>query len=77
MRTEASGGFSGEQLRSLRIAAGYTQSQLARALGWSRSRLCNYEQGTAQPSVDALQALADQLGVLMNDLMDDRGRCDD
>lgn len=53
----------GKNLREARMKRGYTQQKLADAVGLAlRSYQC-YEQGTREPSLDMLVALADTLEV--------------
>lgn len=52
-----------KQLRAVRMKRGFTQQALADAVGVAlRSYQC-YEQGTREPSLDLLVALADVLEV--------------
>ncbi len=53
----------GEDVRALRKAQQMTLSDLAEAAGKSISFLSKIERGLAQPSVTALQGIADALGV--------------
>lgn len=50
-------GFS-EQLKKARISMGYTQQQVADALGLTASTYCGYETGKRQPDVAKLKQLA-------------------
>ena len=50
-------GFS-EQLKKARISMGYTQQQVADALGLTASTYCGYETGKRQPDVAKLNQLA-------------------
>ena len=47
------------KLRSMRIIRGWSQEELARRLGISRSAVGNYEQGTREPGFEELEAIAD------------------
>lgn len=51
----------GEKLRSARLAAGLSQRQLCEGIV-TRNMLSQLENGSAQPSLATLQALADRLG---------------
>lgn len=53
-------GFA-EQLKKARIAAGYTQQQVAAAMGITSSTYCGYETGKRQPDVIKIKRLADIL----------------
>ncbi len=62
--------FSGRQLRALRKERDLTREQLAVRAGISVSAEIRYEQGRAAPGVNAAAALADALGVKVDDLLD-------
>lgn len=51
------------QLSTLRNEKGLTQQQAANAVGITRGRLNNYEQGTREPDIDTLTALSEFYGV--------------
>ena len=52
-----------ERLLALRKEYGYTQRQVAQMLGISQPSYIRYENGTAQPSLESLSALADIFDV--------------
>src|SRR5215831_4521109 len=52
----------GERLRSLRIAAGLTQSQLADGR-FSKEYVSQIERGKTRPTAETLEWLAERLGV--------------
>ena len=52
-----------ERLLALRKVYGYTQRQVAQMLGISQPSYIRYENGTAQPSLESLSALADIFDV--------------
>ena len=52
-----------EILKEARLNAGLTQSQLAEKIGVAKSTYCNWEQGTREPNVLKLKAIAKALGV--------------
>jgi len=60
-------------VRKYRLRHGISQAQLARQLGVSRAMINRYEAGArssgAEPSDDTLAALAQALGVTVNDLL--------
>ena len=64
----------GQRIRALREEAGITQEQLAftSELG-SKGHLSSLEKGLVMPTVATLKALADRLGVLVADLVNDPG----
>lgn len=47
-----------EQLKKARLAAGYTQMQVATAMGITNSTYCGYETGKRQPDVAKIKQLA-------------------
>lgn len=51
---------AGQAVRSLRKSMGWTQTQLADALGWDQERISNIErgEGTRGPTYDVLQRIA-------------------
>jgi transcriptional regulator with XRE-family HTH domain len=64
----------GQRIRALREEVGLTQEQLAYTseLG-SKGHLSNLEKGLAVPNVGTLRSLANRLGVLLADLVNDPG----
>lgn len=60
----------GANLRRLREGLGLSQGQLSAMLGHERqSRLCRWEMGDGTPSLPAAIALADALGVSLDELV--------
>lgn len=53
----------GERLKQERLAKGYTQKQIADAIGVTYNAVCNYEAGSREPSVDLLVKLCKVLDV--------------
>ena len=53
----------GQRIRTARVAAGMSQSAIARAAGVTFQQVQKYEQGKNRMSVGTLQAIADALGV--------------
>lgn len=47
-----------EQLKKARLAIGYTQQQVADAMGITNSTYCGYETGKRQPDVAKIKQLA-------------------
>lgn len=47
------------KLKGLREIKGWSQEELAKRLGVSRSKIGNYEQGTREPDFESLEAIAD------------------
>lgn len=56
-------------LRRLRLACGYTQSNIARALGVSRSTYAHYESGMTVPGLETLAKLSGIFGVPLEQLV--------
>ena len=57
------------RLKKLRIDSGYTQEQLAKKLGITKSRLGMYEIGQRNPDFETLELIADFFNVDMNYLL--------
>lgn len=56
-------------LKALRIKAGYTQQQVAKLLGKNiQDRLSHWERGTATPSIKNLLALGKLYNVAIEDM---------
>lgn len=53
----------GQHLQSLRLARGWSLSQLANDAGIAKSNLCRLEQGNGNPTLDTIWRLAVQLNV--------------
>ena len=58
----------GGRIRTLRVAAGLTQAQLAAALGVGRIAVNRWERGRRSPSMPSLVALSIALDVTMDQL---------
>ena len=61
----------GQRIKALRNLSGMSQEAFADKCGFARSYMSRVERGGANPSVDALQTLADALGVSLADLFTD------
>jgi transcriptional regulator with XRE-family HTH domain len=59
----------GMRLRGVRLRAGATQQDLARAVGSAASCISQYEAGKRMPDLEAARRMADALGVTVDDLM--------
>lgn len=67
----------GEQVKSLRIAAGISGGELSLRSGMSRSMLSRIENGLVSPSVELIDRIAQALGVpLSRFFVDQRDRAD-
>ncbi len=53
----------GQRVKELRLATGLSQEAFADMSGFARSYMSRLERGKANPSLDAIQTLADALGV--------------
>jgi transcriptional regulator with XRE-family HTH domain len=62
------------RLRALRERAGLTQQALADAAGLHRVQVARFEAGRFAPRWDAVQALADALGVGLEEFRTNRKR---
>ena len=58
----------GFRIRTLRIASGVTQEEFAERCGFARTYMSRIETGGANPSLDAIQTLADALKISLSDL---------
>jgi len=61
--------FSGNQLRSLRLAQGLTQAELAHRAHVRERQIIRWEQGQHVPRVESVSALARVLGCRVADLL--------
>lgn len=58
----------GTRFKELRLASGLSQEAFADKCGFARSYMSRIERGQANPSLDAIEALADALGVKVSEL---------
>ena len=58
----------GIRVKELRLASGLSQEAFADKCGFARSYMSRIERGGANPSLDAIEALAVALGVSVNEL---------
>ena len=61
----------GAKLRSLRIAAGLTQEELAKKCGTSKQSISRYEKSDREPNIRTAKVIADALGVPLEYLAPD------
>jgi transcriptional regulator with XRE-family HTH domain len=59
--------WSGARLRTLRERAGYTQAELAVAVGIYPHEVSNYERGKTEPSFSVLVRIAEALSLSLAD----------
>lgn len=52
----------GRVIRELREAAHFSQSELAKRIGWDKSRLCKYETNQLGMTAEVIEAIARALG---------------
>lgn len=60
----------GMRFKSLRLATGMSQEAFADKCGFARSYMSRIERGRANPSLDAIEVLADGLGVKVKELFE-------
>lgn len=58
-----------EAIRHFRKQRGWTQEDLANAIGVKRATISKYENGTISPSLDQLKAIADALDISLTALL--------
>lgn len=61
-------------LRGLRKARGFTQLELAKAVGISQAMYSNIENGHRRPSVETAKLLGAKLGIDWYELFEERAR---
>ena len=59
----------GEKIRKFRKAKGWTQQQLADALGVKQPMIGQYENGKRNPKIETAKGIAKALGVSFTDLI--------
>lgn len=62
----------GQRVKELREAKGWSQEELARRVGVNSKTIYNYEsgaRGAKEPPLSTVRALADALGVSLDDLL--------
>ena len=60
----------GKRIKELRLASGMSQETFADECGYARSYMSRIERGLANPSLDAVEVLADALRVEVKKLFD-------
>ncbi len=61
--------FLSDNLRRLRLACGYSQSNVAKALDMTRSNYSYYESGKTTPTLESLYKLSKIFGVTMEQII--------
>ena len=64
----------GEQIKRCREKRGFTQEQLAEKIGVSIETISSIERGIKMPRLQNFVAIANQLGVSADELLQDRKR---
>jgi transcriptional regulator with XRE-family HTH domain len=66
--------FFGDKLKALRLEKGLTQTDLGNRVGLSRRMLVHYEKHATRPPADKVMALANALGLSVNELVKVNGK---
>lgn len=66
--------FFGDRLKTLRLEKGLTQTELGNRVGLSRRMIVHYEKHATRPPADKVLALANALGLPVNELVKANGR---
>lgn len=61
--------MTGQKIKRLRLAAGYTQQAVADAVGVTVRTIISWEQGVRVPGGDKIARLAQALGVSADELL--------
>lgn len=64
----------GVRIRQLREQAGYSQEAFADACGYARSYMSRIERGLGNPSLDAIEVLANALHIPVVELFSDSAK---
>lgn len=59
----------GERLKELRTSKGITQSELAKATGYTQSMIAKWENGVHEPIASVIVAMADYFGICADYLL--------
>ena len=63
-----------DYLKEMRLAAGYTQQEIADILQVDRSTYAYYEAGKTEPNIPKLKRIANMYGISLDDLVERRLR---
>ena len=58
-----------ENLKKIRLASGMKQAEVAKKIGVAKNTYCNWENGTREPSILKIKALAKLFGVSVDYLV--------
>lgn len=61
-----------EKIKYYRIEAGYTQSELAKKIGYSRGYLATIESGKNEPSIELIQKVSEALHIPIESFLSDK-----
>jgi transcriptional regulator with XRE-family HTH domain len=64
----------GKRLKSIRRSKGLTQHQLAEMLNTSQRMIAHYERQNNRPRIDKIKAIADVLGIPIEELVETESR---
>lgn len=64
----------GTRIRTMRLSRGWSQAELAKKVGASRSSVTMWETDERRPSLDMFDALADAFNVPIYAIMDDENK---
>lgn len=59
----------GERMRLLRTTKGLTQDEIAKRVGIKQPCVAQYERGSKQPTIPTAKAIAEALGVSIEELI--------
>ena len=59
-----------KKLAGMRVTAGFTQEEVAQALGITQSSVSSWERHVGNPALDKVPRLADMYGVTSQDILD-------
>ena len=64
----------GDNIKRLRLQAGWSQEQLAKKIGKTRSVISQYEKGVCLPRMGVVEDMASAFGVTKRDIIEDLTR---
>lgn len=66
--------FSGSRLREYRVAMGMSLDEFGKKLNITKQQLSCYEVGVVQPGAEKLEAIAQALGIKIDDLFESKNK---